>query len=77
MKTWFKIALAVALVCTLPARTDAATLETAGELRARGWWLDNYQKSGESDEFWDQRLRLNMDWIVERAGESPRPCRHL
>ena len=63
-ETGFKIALAAVLACALQAPAQAATLETTGEIRARGWWLDNYRQSGERDEFWDQRLRLDVDWNV-------------
>ena len=64
MKTRLKLVLGAALVCALSTQARASTLETSGELRVRGWWWDNYVSDGRSDEFWDQRLRLNIDWSV-------------
>ena len=52
----------VLLALSPPAHATA--LDTGGEIRVRGWRLDNYLADGKATEFWDQRLRLNLDWPV-------------
>jgi len=62
------ILLIVALQSVMSINAQAAVLETGGELRVRSWWLDNYVKDGKAAEFWDQRLRLSMNWpVAERV----------
>jgi hypothetical protein len=68
MKKLRTIVLVLALLTVQSVSARAAVLETGGEIRVRGWWLDNYVKDGESAEFWDQRLRLTMTWpVAERV----------
>ena len=64
MKNLHAILLIAALLSVVSSNARAAALETGGEIRVRGWWLDNYVKSGAATEFWDQRLRLTMYWPV-------------
>lgn len=64
MKKLLTIALAAGMLCAFAGSVKAAALETSGELRVRAWFVDNYVKDGESTEWWDQRLRLNMVWPV-------------
>lgn len=61
-----KILTAVLTIIALcgASRAGATALESTGELRVRGWWLDNYLVDGRSTEFWDQRLRLGVTWPV-------------
>ena len=56
--------LLTALLAAVPAGAHAVALETRGELRVRSWWLDNYFADGKSTEYWDQRLRLHLNWPV-------------
>lgn len=57
------IMLGLALVgAAVDARADA--LVTGGEIRVRGWSLNDYHPDGSSTEYWDQRLRLNATWPV-------------
>lgn len=73
IKTCLKIVVGAAFACILSTQAHAAALETSGELRARGWWLDDYLKSGQLVEFWDQRLRVNFDLNVgEQTGVHAR-----
>ena len=58
------VVLIGALLNVVSSSAHATALETGGEIRVRGWWLDNYVKSGAATEFWDQRLRLTMYWPV-------------
>ncbi len=53
-----------ALLIVVSVNVHAAMLETGGEIRVRGWQLENYLKDGAATEFFDQRLRLNMNWPV-------------
>jgi hypothetical protein len=64
MKTSLAAVLGAVLVCILPARAHAAALEAGGELRVRAWRLDDYLKGERPGDFWDQRLRLALDWPV-------------
>lgn len=64
MKKLMTIFLAAALVFAVAGQASAAALETSGEIRARGWFLDNYLQDKHSTEFWDQRLRVNGVWNV-------------
>ena len=62
------IVLAAALLSVVPVSARAAALETGGELRVRGWWMDSYLKNGAATDFWDQRLRLSLNWpVAERV----------
>lgn len=63
MKKLMTIVLAAAVMFAAAGQAQAA-LETSGEFRARFWNLGNYLVDGEQQEFWDQRLRLNMDWPI-------------
>ena len=68
MKKLQIIWLIAALLNIVAGNAHAAALETGGEIRVRGWWLDNYVKDGKFTEFWDQRLRLTMTWpVAERV----------
>jgi hypothetical protein len=58
------IMLAAAILLAVAGQASATALETSGEFRARGWYLNNYFASGKSTEFWDQRLRLFLTWPV-------------
>ena len=51
-----------ALLGALSIEAHAAALESSGEIRVRGWRLDNYVADGKATEFWDQRLRLTLSW---------------
>ena len=64
MKKLHAVLLVVAIMSVVSSGARAAALETGGEIRVRGWWLDNYVKDGARTEFWDQRLRLTMYWPV-------------
>jgi len=64
MKKLMTIGLAAAMMFAMAGRASATALETSGELRARGWWVDNYVVDKHSTEWFDQRLRLNMVWPV-------------
>lgn len=64
MKKLMTIFLAAALVFAVAGQASATALETSGEIRARGWFLDNYLQDKHSTEFWDQRLRVNGVWNV-------------
>lgn len=63
MKKLLTIAVAAVLMFAAAGQAQAA-LETSGEFRARYWNLGNYLKDGATAEFWDQRLRLNLDWPI-------------
>jgi len=64
MKKLMLIGMAAAVLLTFAGQAKATALETSGELRARGWWVDNYVVNGQSTEWFDQRLRLSMVWPV-------------
>jgi len=64
MKKLTTIFLAAALVFAVAGQASATALETSGEFRARFWYLKNYVANEKSTEFWDQRLRLNLDWPI-------------
>ena len=64
MKKLMMIGMAAAVLLTFAGQAKATALETSGELRARGWWVDNYVANGRSTDWFDQRLRLNMVWPV-------------
>ena len=64
MKKLMTIGLAAAMMFAMAGRASATALETSGELRARGWWVDNYVVNGKSTEWFDQRLRLSLVWPV-------------
>lgn len=69
MKKLMSIGLAAALMFAVAAQAQAAVpLETTGELRVRMFYLNDYtgavSKKGAMNEFWDQRLRLGMNWQV-------------
>jgi hypothetical protein len=69
MKKLLTIGLAAAMTFAVASQVKAAVpLETAAELRVRLFYLDSYAgavaKNGATNEFWDQRLRLNMNWPV-------------
>lgn len=64
MKILRTILLALALLNGVSINAYAAVLETGGEVRVRGWWLANYLQDGKVTEYWDQRLRLGMNWPV-------------
>ncbi|HWR97986.1 MAG TPA: hypothetical protein VN317_06145 [Candidatus Methanoperedens sp.] len=68
MKKFMTIILAAALVFAFAGQASAA-LETSGEFRARYWYLSDYNFAAgntvdTTNDFWDQRLRLNMLWKV-------------
>ncbi len=63
MKKLMTIVLAAALMFAAAGQAQAA-LETSGEFRARFWNLSHYLNDHENQEFWDQRLRLNLDWPI-------------
>lgn len=70
MKKFMTIVLAAALVFAAAGQASAAALETSGEYRGRFWYLDNYSTipaAQESQDFWDQRLRVKMAWKVSDA----------
>lgn len=67
MKKLMTVFLAAAIVFGIAGQSSATTLETSGELRARLWNLGNYLVDGKSAEFWDQRLRLNLNWPVSET----------
>lgn len=58
MRKLQRILLIVALLGVVAVKAHAVALETGGEIRVRGWSLDNYAKNGATTEFWDQRLPL-------------------
>jgi hypothetical protein len=64
MKKLMTIGLAAAMLFALAGQASATALETSGELRARGWWVDNYVVDGKTTEWFDQRLRLTLVWPV-------------
>lgn len=64
VKRVFTAVLTILALSGAASRAGAAALETTGELRVRGWWLDNYLGNERSTEFWDQRLRLGVTWPV-------------
>lgn len=73
MKKFMTIVLAAALVFAFAGQASAA-LETSGEYRARYWNLTGFNQAGEAAgtaqdnfDFFDQRLRLNMNWKVSDA----------
>lgn len=70
MKKFMTMVLAAALVFAAAGQASATALETSGEYRGRFWYLDNYSKipaAQESQDFWDQRLRVKMAWKVSDA----------
>jgi len=64
MKKLMTVFLAAALVFAVAGQASATALETSGELRVRSWYLDGYVTQKNHIDYWDQRLRLNMDWAV-------------
>jgi hypothetical protein len=69
MKKLMTIGLAAALMFAVAGQVKAAVpLETTGELRVRMFYLKSYAgavaKNDAFNEFWDQRLRLGMNWQV-------------
>jgi hypothetical protein len=67
MKKAMTVLLAAALVFAAAGQASATALETSGEYRGRFWYLNNYSQipaEQDSQEFWDQRLRLGMNWKV-------------
>ena len=71
MKKLITIGLAMAMTFALAGQVKAAVpLETTGELRVRMFYLKAYAgavaapTNGKTNEFWDQRLRLGMNWQV-------------
>jgi hypothetical protein len=73
MKKLTTVFLAAALVFAVAGQASAAALETSGEYRGRYWFLSDYNgfkgkaaaaTADDSQDFWDQRLRLKMDWQV-------------
>jgi len=65
--------LAAGLIFAVAGQASAAALETSGEYRGRYWFLSDYNgykgaaaaaSADDSQDFWDQRLRLKMDWQV-------------
>ncbi len=69
MKKLMTIGLAAAMTFAVASQVKAAVpLETTGELRVRMFYLKSYAgavaKNGAMNEFWDQRLRLGMNWQV-------------
>jgi len=68
MKKLLVVLLAATLLSVTSIAARAAALESGGEIRVRGWWRDNYLKDETSHEFWDQRLRLGLNWpVAERV----------
>jgi hypothetical protein len=74
MKKLLTIAMAAALTLAAAGQASAAALETSGEFRARYWFLSNYNYVGAAaktvdtnQDFFDQRLRLNMVWPVSET----------
>jgi len=62
-----RLSIALLVAATLfatPPGASAAPPETRAELRVRAWSLDNYARDGARTEFWDQRLRLAVNWPV-------------
>jgi len=64
MKKLLTIVFAIALMSAMAVQAQATALETSGEIRARGWYVDNYLVDGQSTDWWDQRLRLVLNWPV-------------
>lgn len=69
MKKLITIGLAAVMTFAVASQVKAAVpLETTGELRVRMFYLKSYAgavaKNGAMNEFWDQRLRLGMNWQV-------------
>jgi hypothetical protein len=71
MKKLMTLFLAAGLMFAVAGQASAAPLETSGEYRGRYWFLSNYNYAGiatgtadDNQDFWDQRLRLKMDWQV-------------
>lgn len=64
MKKLMTVFLAAALSFAVAGQASATALETSGEIRVRGWMLDNYLQDKHSTEFWDQRLRVSGVWNV-------------
>jgi len=64
----------VVLLSAVSVNAHAAVFETGGEFRVRGWWLDNYMTAGAATEYWDQRLRLSVNWpLAEHVRVQVRP----
>lgn len=64
MKKVLTMIMAAAMIFAIAGAASAAVLETSGEIRVRGWHLDNYLQDKHTTEFWDQRLRVNGVWNV-------------
>ena len=64
MKKLMTIGLAAAMMFAMAGQASATALETSGEIRARGWYVNNYIASGRGTDWFDQRLRLNLVWPV-------------
>ena len=65
MKKLFTIAVAATMMCAAASQASAAALETSGQFRGRYWYLSDYNFTkgdavDSSQDFFDQRLRLNM-----------------
>lgn len=70
MKKFMTTVLAAALVFAAAGQASATALETSGEYRGRFWYMDNYSTipaAQESQDFWDQRLRVKMAWKISDA----------
>lgn len=70
MKKFMATMVGAALVFAAAGQASAAVLETNGEYRGRFWYLDNYSQvkaDQESQDFWDQRLRVKMAWKVSET----------
>ena len=72
MKKVMTIVMAAALTLAAAGQASAAALETKGEYRGRYWFLSDYNYKGgdkvdDSQDFFDQRLRLVMGWQVSET----------
>lgn len=63
------IILGITFALAPPAPAGAGALATSGELRVRTWQTESYFSDDQQVDFWDQRLRLSLDWD---AGEAVR-----